>query len=91
MLKDVLTIDIYAKYALMFSVKSGRNSSKNLYPVSVISEPDHLFENPVPVKPEREWGNIYPIPVLRTGFDDLKIWYLITKRNCGLDPNSSSG
>ena len=52
MLKIVLTINIYAKYPLMFPVKSQ-------YPVSVKPELDHLFENPVPVKPEREWGNIY--------------------------------
>ena len=51
-------------YFLNILVKSCRNSSETRYPVTV--KPNHLFENPLPVKLE---------PV--TGFDDLKIWYLV--------------
>ena len=62
-------------YVQNIPVKFGQNSGKTQYPVPVKPEPDHLFENPVLVKPELKWGKIYPVPGIRTGFDDLKIWY----------------
>ena len=39
-------------------VKSGRKSGKTLCLVPDKLEPENLFENLVPVKPEPEWGKI---------------------------------
>ena len=49
MLKYVFKIDIFAKYNN--PVKSGRNSGKIHYSVSVKPESDYIFGNPVLVKP----------------------------------------
>ena len=50
------------------NIPAGRNSGKTCFPITVKPKPNHLFENPVPVKQEPEWENIYPVPVIRTGF-----------------------
>ena len=65
----------YKIYFENIPVKSSQNSGKTRYPVSVKPEPDHLFRYLVPVKPEPEWGETIPVPLIRTGYYDLKIRY----------------